>query len=261
MREEKHPGGAIIVFKEYPHSYYLKNKPDTIFTSVTQVCKKYINKFDADSVSTKYAKKHNKNKKHVLAEWATKGKEATDLGNSCHAYAESIVTGIPVTLDTKYNKYYKQIKLRIKRHFKNCDELKAEYIIGLLDANIAGTIDLIKRDDNKVTIIDWKTNNKIKSTNIFKKMLPPFQDLDDCNFNTYRLQLNIYRYILKKENYFPYCDYDMWIYHVRDWGIINMPVLEIDDSLIEQILYGNTKSKRAETYLNKRYPELFEEEK
>jgi len=264
MKQEKHPSGKTIIFQEYPHSYFIKDKPDATFRSVTQIGKKYKNKFDADTISKNYAKKHNKNRKHVLAEWADKGKVATALGNSCHAYAESLVTGIPIELNDEYKGYYKQIKQRFKTNFMNCDELKAEYIVGLLDANIAGTLDLLKKDGNKITIVDWKTNKEIKSTNIFKKMLPPFQLLDDCNLNTYRLQLNIYRYILKKENYFPYCNYEMWIYHVKDWGIINIPVLEIEDALIEQILFKGVKSEkmeRAEASVLKRYPELFKEGK
>lgn len=264
MKKEKHPNGSTIVFKEYPHSYFLEDKPNETFTSVTQICKKYINKFDVDTISKAYAKKHDMNRKHVVADWANRGKVATDLGNSCHAYAESLVTGIPIKLDTKYNNYYKQIKQKFKKDLLGCDEIKAEYIIGIPNIKIAGTIDLIKRIGNEVTIIDWKTNKEIASTNRFKKMLQPFQLLDDCNLNTYRLQINLYRYILKSEGYFPDCTFTMWIYHIKEDRIINIPILEIADNIIESIFYKKpetAKTEHARNYLGKRYPKLFEEEK
>ena len=237
MKKEKHPSGATIIFNEDPHIYYLEDKPDEIFTSVTQLCKKYRADKDFVKIAKTYAKKNNLNKKHVKAEWDKKAELGSHRGNSVHAYAESLVTGVPSKLHKQYENYYKQIKIRFKRQFKHSDELISEYIVGLLDAKKAGMIDLLQREKNIINIIDWKTNETIKVYNKFQKMKSPFEKLDDCDLNIYKLQLNIYRYILIKENYFPGCEFKMWLYHVREHGIINIPVLNMDDSILKQIIY------------------------
>ena len=44
-----------------------------------------------------------------------------------------------------------------------------------------------------------KKNNQFSNkSNKFQKGTPPIEHLDDCNFNQYSLQLNLYKHILEK---------------------------------------------------------------
>ena len=47
-------------------------------------------------------------------------------------------------------------------------------------------------------IWDWQRSKEIRTDNR-QQMLPPLQHLPDCNYFTYALQLNLYRYILESE--------------------------------------------------------------
>jgi len=77
----------------------------------------------------------------------------------------------------------------------------------LKSANICGQADRIEIVNDLVNVYDYKTNKKIDLeafTNwegITKKMYPPIEHIDDCNFMHYALQLSIYMYIILKHNH------------------------------------------------------------
>lgn len=81
-----------------------------------------------------------------------------------------------------------------------------EHMVYLKSAGLCGQSDLVEVVNDKVNIIDYKTNKEIKMkgyTNwegITEKMLLPVNSLDDCHFNHYALQLSIYMYIILKHN-------------------------------------------------------------
>ena len=76
---------------------------------------------------------------------------------------------------------------------------------GLL--RVSGQIDLLIVDNQDITIIDWKTNKSIDKTSYYNKakksnvmMKYPLENLQDCNFNHYQLQLSLYAYMLQQIN-------------------------------------------------------------
>ena len=86
-----------------------------------------------------------------------------------------------------------------------------EYLIsrtskdGLL--RIAGQIDLLVKNGNEITIMDWKTNKKIDlksgfntQTKTTAKMKYPLNNLDDCNFMHYTMQLSTYAWMIQQLN-------------------------------------------------------------
>ena len=56
---------------------------------------------------------------------------------------------------------------------------------------------IFKKDDGTYVIYDWKRSKDIKEFNDFNKGIRICNDLDDCNYNHYCLQLNIYKKILE----------------------------------------------------------------
>ena len=72
---------------------------------------------------------------------------------------------------------------------------------------VSGQIDLLIVDGLDITIIDWKTNQKIDKQSFYDKnrksnvmMKHPLNNLQDCNFNHYQLQLSLYAYMLQQIN-------------------------------------------------------------
>ena len=65
----------------------------------------------------------------------------------------------------------------------------------------AGQLDLLAKyhGTHSYVIFDWKRSKEIKTSNMFQNLLPPLDHLQDTNFNTYSLQLNLYKYILETE--------------------------------------------------------------
>lgn len=86
-----------------------------------------------------------------------------------------------------------------------------EYLISVKSKDgllrIAGQIDLLIIDGDDVYIVDWKSNREIKQKSYFDKttrkyqtMKFPLNNLMDCNFYHYSLQLSLYAYLLKQIN-------------------------------------------------------------
>jgi ATP-dependent exoDNAse (exonuclease V) beta subunit len=86
-----------------------------------------------------------------------------------------------------------------------------EFLISLKSRDnllkVAGQIDLLIKDGDEITIIDYKTNKEIKKksyydsntkTNLMMKY--PLNNLMDCNYYHYTLQLSLYAYLLQQIN-------------------------------------------------------------
>ena len=72
---------------------------------------------------------------------------------------------------------------------------------------VAGQVDCLIVDNQQITIIDHKTNNEIKKESFFDKrtkkhvmMQPPLNNIQDCNYWHYTLQLSLYAYLLQCAN-------------------------------------------------------------
>ena len=78
---------------------------------------------------------------------------------------------------------------------------RTEWVIFAEDEWLAGSIDFVAElPDKSLVIFDWKRSKGLrhKYNNEFQSMRPPIQHLSDCQGIHYRLQLNIYRYILQR---------------------------------------------------------------
>ena len=87
------------------------------------------------------------------------------------------------------------------------DGIYPEFLVYNNEHGIAGQIDLLIKVGNEFTIIDYKTNKELKKKSYYnpkkrksERMLYPVNDLDDCNFNHYQLQLNMYAWMIEQMN-------------------------------------------------------------
>ena len=205
-----------IVFNAVDHSYKsIDNAEDISWVSVTSLISNFKKPFDAEKVAARVSKQQKSKwyglaPEKILELWKKEADRATTLGTYYHnqreydlcslASMEKEGTTIPVYKPIEEN------NLKKAPIQKLTDGVYPEHMVYLKSAGICGQSDLVEVVNNKVYIIDYKTNKEIKTESfknwegISDKMSFPVDHLDDCNFNHYALQLSIYMYIILKHN-------------------------------------------------------------
>lgn len=151
-------------------------------------------------------KDFNREQQDILDEWAKKNKDACNRGTLLHKQMEDLAYNNP---DAIVRKYGIGGSFQIKKDYTDLDienGLYPEYLIYDDEDGLAGQIDLIIKQGNTINILDYKSNNIKKdsgydySTRKKATMLYPLNNLLDCNFYHYSLQLSTYAYMLQKLN-------------------------------------------------------------
>jgi len=152
----------------------------------------------------------NKAQQGILDEWQKTNQEACARGTKIHAELEN--SFYAAGKNCNLQKFGIGGKFECKKDYSELDleyGVYPEYLIyresndGVL--RIAGQVDLIVKQGNEITICDWKTNAKIdmkggfdSSTRSTTKMKYPLNNLEECNFSHYTLQLSTYAWMLQK---------------------------------------------------------------
>ena len=131
----------------------------------------------------------NKTQQDILDAWDAENRKSCDRGTKIH---EEICKKDYSELDLDCGVYPEYLI------YRESDD-------GIL--RIAGQVDLIVKQGNEITIIDHKTNKKIDQKSGFDsttksnaRMKYPLNNLMDCNFYHYTLQLSTYAWMLQKIN-------------------------------------------------------------
>lgn len=154
----------------------------------------------------------NKTQQDILDAWDEENRKSCERGTRIHAQLENEFYAGGKNVELK--KFGLGGKFECRRNYTELDlpyGVYPEYLIsrtsddGIL--NIAGQIDCLVKNGNEIVIIDHKTNKKLDLKGGFNtvtkssvKMLYPLNNLDDCNFNHYQLQLSTYAWMLQKIN-------------------------------------------------------------
>lgn len=152
----------------------------------------------------------NKTQQSILDLWDEENKKSCERGTKIHEEIEHSFYNHPK--DISLQKFELGGKFECKKDYSELDleyGVYPEYLIyresddGIL--RIAGQVDLIVKQGNEITIIDHKTNKKIDqksgfdtSTKSNARMKYPLNNLMDCNFYHYTLQLSTYAWMLQK---------------------------------------------------------------
>ena len=154
----------------------------------------------------------NKAQQDILDERDKNNREACERGTKIHSELENnfYKAGKNITLQ----KFGIGGKFECRKDYSDLDlehGVYPEYLIyresedGIL--KIAGQVDLIIKNGNDIIIVDHKTNKKIDLKSGFNtqtkstaKMKYPLNNLDDCNFWHYTMQLSTYAWMLQKIN-------------------------------------------------------------
>ena len=189
-----------IVFNELAHSYHYNGVK---CTSVTQLISNYKKKFETEIIASKYALKNGLSIDEVLTDWDLKRDTANARGTELHKYAELKFAckeydvseeQLSTDLKSKIDSFYEMSKGRLI-------PVASELIVGDSDKSLCGMIDQIFYNvkAKEFQIWDYKTNKEINMSSKYKsKMINGLNHLEECEYNTYSLQLSIYKKIIEK---------------------------------------------------------------
>lgn len=154
----------------------------------------------------------NRTQQGILDDWDNENKRSCERGTRIHEEIEN--SFYKNSTNISLQKFGIGGKFECKKDYPELDleyGVYPEYLIsresddGIL--RIAGQVDLIVKSGNEITIIDHKTNKKIDMKSGFNtttkqnaKMQYPLNNLMDCNFYHYTMQLSTYAWMLQKIN-------------------------------------------------------------
>lgn len=190
----------------------------------------------------------NKVQQSILDDWEKTNKESCERGTKIHLDLENEYYNKPKDISLK--KYGLGGKFECKKGYSELDlehGVYPEYLIyrksddGIL--KIAGQIDLLIKDGNDIIIVDYKTNKSIDMKSGFntqtKKnatMLYPLNNLMDCNYYHYTLQLSTYAYMIQRLN--PNFNIkDLILVHFGHDGKVTQYKLDYLKKEVERMLY------------------------
>lgn len=150
-------------------------------------------------------------KQVIKQEWKETREQAKEIGIKLHKDIQDLFSTKSDVLKQNFGvpiDSYNVEKLEKLLHAESglFPEVRIEYKIN--DAyTLVGIPDLIIKNGNRITIIDWKSNDSIRFKGQFqlgtkqtKKFKYPLSKLEDCDGVQYQLQLSLYAYILQKLN-------------------------------------------------------------
>lgn len=192
-----------IVFNEDAHTYHYDGQ---LCTSVTSVIGRYKEPFDTEKIATAYAVKRGLSIFDVIADWEEKKNSAATKGTHVHKYAELKFACKKYLTDSTESSEILHKCFEIIDAFYNDSKgklipIRSELVVGDKERRLCGMIDQLFYNvkAKEFQIWDYKTNKEIKLKNDYKKrMLNELWHLDECEFNTYSLQLGLYKKIIEE---------------------------------------------------------------
>jgi hypothetical protein len=205
-----------IAFKADDHSYVSIDGEAIDWVSVTTLVSHFKKPFDAKKVAervskSKKSKWYGIEPKVIQEIWNGESTRSTTLGTWYHNQREADLCSLSsmerdgVTIPV-FSPVEVKEGLKIAPAQKLEPGVYPEHMVYLKSAGLCGQSDLVEVVNGKVNITDYKTNKKIDMESYVNwegmpdKMLPPVDNLDDCHFYHYALQLSIYMYIILKHN-------------------------------------------------------------
>lgn len=147
---------------------------------------------------------------NILDEWQKTNEESCTRGTAIHAELENSFykMGANCTLK-KFGISGKFVCDKGRTKLDLEDGVYPEYLISRVSDDgilrLAGQIDLLVKKGHHYTIIDHKTNKSIdkkgyynSATRTTTKMKYPLNNLEDCNYSHYNLQLSTYAWMVQK---------------------------------------------------------------
>jgi hypothetical protein len=187
-----------ISLDEASHTYAHASHPGLKFTSCTQFIGSFFEPFNSQAIAEKLTLTHQKYQGQSPQELIEQWQAVAALGTKVHAEIDRYLKE-----KTAPSEEMSRIGVEwVEQKNWSEVELLSEVILYSTELQLAGTIDLIARDKQtgRLTLYDWKTSKQIDKSSFGDKrgIRGASQNLPDCNYVHYSLQLSLYAYMLEK---------------------------------------------------------------
>jgi ATP-dependent exoDNAse (exonuclease V) beta subunit len=213
-----------IKYYDKEHKYYIDGKE---MVSATRLIGTFKQAFDSEYWSQKKATERGITTAEILKEWKYKSDYSCEKGNLLHDYAENYLNNkifpypkekvIKILGNNDVEEAFEKLKKLFKKFYSESYgkliPIKSEIIVGDEELGICGMVDQLfwNNKSEELQIWDWKTNKEIKRNNKWQQFKDPISHLDVCEYNTYSLQLSLYRYLIEKNTHLKLGDsYIVW---------------------------------------------------
>lgn len=201
-----------IKYYDEPHKYFIGEQE---LTSGTAFVGQFKPKFDAPKMAKSTAKKTGQSVEEVLAEWDYKRDFASIKGTLVHNYAENFWQNkvFPYDLDKvvarfgedvireRYDECIRMFEDFYNEASKSLVPIASELVIGDKDLGVGGMVDQLfwNQKFGELQIWDYKTNRQIRMHSEYRKRFSaPIAFIEECEYEAYSLQLNLYKYIIER---------------------------------------------------------------
>ncbi|CAE7810987.1 unnamed protein product [Symbiodinium sp. CCMP2592] len=134
----------------------------------------------------------------ILDYWQTKRDCAAKAGTWMHILFEHMLNGFHVVPKSMSREL--SMAVNFLKKYKHCVAYRTEWTVYAKEEDVAGSIDFVLQDpeDDGLILIDWKRSEKLASKYASPNcMKHPLGELQDAQGQHYRLQLNMYKWILE----------------------------------------------------------------
>lgn len=201
----------MIQFSEAGHIYKSVDGSNQKWLSVTSIVGSLKTKFNSEiqapkSARNKKSKWYGLSVEEILTAWKNEKDRSVDLGHWYHTKVENELLGYDSIDGLKVHRSINENGIKMAPAQKLESGIYPEHLVYLESANICGQVDKVIIKNNKVNIEDHKTSKEIKIQGyinwegVTTKMLSPVEHLDECEFNSYAIQLSLYMYIICRWN-------------------------------------------------------------
>lgn len=204
----------------------------------------------------------NSKKQEILDSYDKKRIASCEYGTKIHAQIENALYGRDPNTLKKFGVGGKMPVYKGKYRLELGSGVYPEFMVSYRDDDflLCGQIDLLIANDNKLTIGDHKTNEKIEFKSFYDKykksqtmMKYPLNTIQDCNGQHYTLQLSTYAWMLQQLN--PKFEIERlfihWIDHDGKESFIDVPYMKQE---VEKMLTDYKKKLKIQRALDRDKP-------
>lgn len=200
-----------VTFYDEPHKYYLGGRE---LVSVTTLIGRYHEKFDENYWSDNKSQEFVISQREVLRAWNFINKKGTIKGSAIHDYSENLfqnkVFQYPQQLILNEFGFdpvleeYQITKKHVDKFYNDVHgkliPIRTEMVVYDRESLIGGMLDILFYNvkAKEFQIWDWKTNKKFNREMKSRHMINKLYMLEDCELETYSLQLEMYKQIIEK---------------------------------------------------------------
>jgi hypothetical protein len=206
-----------ILFHDEGHTYKNINPEEQIrWTSVSTLCHYFVEAFDQEKkAASASVKKEGKwfgiPPAEIVQIWQNEALRSTTLGTWYHKKEEDKLRGLQTI-----QRYGKELPIimpvvneagwKVAQDQRLIDAVYPELLVYLRSVGVCGQSDDVTVANNLVYVDDHKSNKDIKKPTFVnwegktKRLLAPLLHLEDNQLVKYGLQLNVYLYIILRNN-------------------------------------------------------------